>query len=85
MVTQLNLKFQDNLFNLAKTYADERGYMSIQELLREALRDKIFDDLEVNEDYKRILRSKEANSFSSKKDSKLFVDKLRKKLKNERL
>lgn len=80
MVTQVNLKFQDNFFGLAKKYAEEKGYMSIQELIREALRDKIFDDLEVREEYANfLLNSKEANTFSSVEDSKKFLDKMRKK------
>ena len=85
MTTQINLKFQDNFFELAKNYADSRGYMSIQELVREALREKIFDDLELNENYKEVLKSKEANTFSSVEDSKKFIDSLRERAKNERL
>lgn len=77
MTTQINLKFQDNFFDLAKNYADSRGYMSIQEFIREAVRDKIFDDLEIRDEYKKILQSKEANTFSSVKDSKRFIEELR--------
>ena len=65
MATQINLKFQDDFFKLAKSYADSRGYMSIQELVRDALREKIFDDLEVRDEYKRVLQSKEASRFTS--------------------
>jgi len=85
MATQINLKFQDNFFELAKDYADSRGYMSIQELVRDALREKIFDNLEIKEEYKEVLRSKEANTFSSIEDSKKFMDELRKKAENERI
>jgi hypothetical protein len=85
MSTQINLKFQDSFFELAKDYADSRGYMSVQELVRDALREKIFDDLEVREEYKEVLKSKEANAFSSIGDSKKFINKLRKRAKNERL
>ena len=85
MTTQINLKFQDNFFELAKNYADSRAYMSIQELVREALREKIFDDLELNENYKEVLKNKEANTFSSVEDSKKFIDSLRERAKNERL
>jgi hypothetical protein len=79
MVKQINLKFQDDFFELTKKYANSRGYMSVQELVRESLRDKIFEDLEVREDYKEVLKSKEANTFSSIKDSKEFINKLKKK------
>ncbi len=79
MTTQINLKFQDEFFDLAKNYAESRGYLSIQELVRDALREKIFDDLEVKESYKKFLQSKEANTFLSEKESKEFMESLMKK------
>lgn len=79
MTTQINLKFQDDFFELAKDYADARGYMSVQELVRDALREKIFENLEVREEYKKVLDSKEANKFNSVENSKRFIDELRKK------
>ncbi|MFW6285758.1 MAG: hypothetical protein ACOC16_01145 [Nanoarchaeota archaeon] len=88
MATQINLKFQDNFFDLAKDYADSRRYMSIQEFIREAVRKKIFDNLEIRDEYKKVLDSKEANTFSSIEDSKKFMNKLRKRAKlkkNERI
>ncbi len=79
MCTQINLKVTEDFFNEVKSYADEYGYMSIQELVREALREKIFEDLEVREEYKSIIAGKEANTFSSIKESKRFIDGLRRK------
>lgn len=79
MTTQINLKFQDNFYELAKDYADSRGYMSVQELVRDALREKIFDDLEIREDYKKILESKEANTFLSEEESEKFHNELKKR------
>ena len=81
MTTQVNLKFQDSFFDLTKDYADSRGYLSVQEFIREAVRDKIFDDLEIREEYKKVLDSEEANTFSSIEDSKKFMDKLRERAK----
>lgn len=79
MVTQINLKFQEDFYELAKNYAQARGYMSVQELAREALRDKIFENMDLQEDYKKVLEGKEANTFRSEQDSKTFIDSLRKK------
>lgn len=79
MVMQINLKFQDDFFELARNYANVKGYMSIQELVREALRDKIFDDLEIKAQYKKILESKEANTFLSEKESEQFYKEMKKK------
>ncbi|MFT7615261.1 MAG: hypothetical protein ACI8Y7_000064 [Candidatus Woesearchaeota archaeon] len=77
MTTQLNLKFQDNFFLLAQEYANLKGYMSVQELIREALREKIFDELDVKPEYSKILRSKEANTYYSKKESLKQLEKLK--------
>ena len=79
MTTQINLKFQDDFYELTKDYAYAKGYMSIQELVREALRDKIFDDLEVRDEYKKVLESDEANTFLSEEESEEFHEELKKK------
>jgi hypothetical protein len=84
MTTQVNLKFQDGFYDLAKSYAESRGYMSVQEFIREAVRDKIFDNLEIRDEYKRVLESKDANTFSSVEDSKKFMNKLRKRAELEK-
>lgn len=78
--TQLNVKFQDSFLEKAKGYAQEHGYMSIQELVREAVRDKIAGQFEIREEYIEFLKTnKEANTFSSAKKSKEFMDNMRKK------
>jgi hypothetical protein len=79
MTTQINLKFQDGFFELAKEYADSRGYMSIQELVRDALREKIYDDLEIREEYKEILKGEEANTFYTQEESEKFHEELKKR------
>lgn len=87
MTTQINLKFQDKFFKMAQKYADSKGYMSIQELIRATLREKIFGELELREEYKKFLNSKEANTFLSVEESKKFHEELMKKagiLKNEK-
>ena len=84
MTTQVNLKFQDSFFDLTKYYADSMGYLSVQEFIREAVRDKIFDNLEIREEYKEVLKSKDATTFSSIEDSKKFMDKLRERAKLEK-
>jgi hypothetical protein len=87
MTIQVNLKFTENLFNVVKQYCEKFGYMNVQELIRETLREKIFDETKIREDYKKVLKSKEANTFMSIEDSKKYIEKLRKKveLKNERI
>lgn len=80
MATQINLKMQDDFYELAKKYADKKGYLSIQELVRDALRDKIYDNLDLSDEYKKVLESKEANTFLSEKETKDFHNKLKKKV-----
>jgi len=79
MTTQINLKFQDNFFKLAKEFAQAKGYMNVQELARDAIREKIFNNFEISDEYKKVLNSKEANTFMTFKDSEEFHKKLKKK------
>lgn len=46
MGTQISLNLSDKLFELAKEYAESKGYDSLQDLTREALREKIFGNNE---------------------------------------
>ena len=79
VTTQLNMKFQNSFLERVKGYAQDHGYMSIQELIREAVRDKIEEEFEVREEYIEFLKTnKEANTFSSVKESEEF-DKLMRK------
>ena len=56
--TQINLKLPSPLMNKAQQYAQDFGYVNIQELIRESLRQKIFDE-EYKEEYvKEILETK---------------------------
>ncbi len=43
MSTQISLKLSDSLFTTAKEYSHLKGYDSIQELVRDALRCKLFE------------------------------------------
>ncbi len=79
MTTQINLKFQDDFYELAKNFASSQGFMSIQELVRQALREKIFDEMEFSEEYKKVLDSKEANTFLSVEESAKYHEELKKR------
>ena len=81
MSTQINLKLTKDFFNKLENYANDYGYISIQELTREALREKIYSNLDVKKEYKEKLKSIDANSFSSTKESEKFIESLKKKLK----
>jgi hypothetical protein len=50
MVQQINLKIPDAFYEEAEIYAKSHGYMSIQELTREALRDKLYKIDEISDE-----------------------------------
>ncbi|MFT4343302.1 MAG: hypothetical protein ACMXYE_00985 [Candidatus Woesearchaeota archaeon] len=82
--SQLNMKFQDTFMEKIKHYANEHGYMSIQELVREAVRDKINTQYEVREEYLEFLRTnKDANTFLSEEESQEFEKLMRERAKLE--
>ena len=47
---QLNLKISSQLYEEAQNYTKSFGYTNMQELIREAIRDKLFDS-KIREEY----------------------------------
>ncbi len=43
MTTQISLKLSNKMLSTAKTYADSKGYDSIQDFIRELLRERLFE------------------------------------------
>lgn len=43
MGTQINLKLSDRLLAAAQTYVDQHGYENLQDFIREAMREKLFE------------------------------------------
>lgn len=43
MGTQISIKLSDKMFDSAKGYADLHGFDSLQDLIRETLREKLFE------------------------------------------
>lgn len=80
--TQLNLRLTNSFLDTVKTYADTNGYLSIQELIRETLRERILDTLEYRPEFVKEMLSKEANTFLSKEESKEFLEELKKRVKD---
>ncbi len=80
MTTQINLRIADSFLDNVKEHAKAQGYLNIQEFIREAIREKLYDELEVKSEYLERLKSKDANTFSSVENSKKIINKLRKKV-----
>lgn len=48
MGTQISIKLSDKMFDAARFYAENQGFDSIQDLIREVLREKLFEDENLN-------------------------------------
>ncbi len=44
MCTQISIKLSDKMFDTAKGYIDSHGYDSLQDFIRETLREKLFEE-----------------------------------------
>lgn len=45
MNTQVNLRLPEKLIVAAKLYSEENGYTTIQDFIKQAIRDKVFDEI----------------------------------------
>ena len=52
MNDQLSIRLSEKMLTHAKVYADEHGYDTVQDLIRELLREKLFPDAEESCDSK---------------------------------
>lgn len=66
MTEQINLRLPQNLLDSAKKYVDDFGYSNIQDLLKEALREKIYPELTLDFLQKRVKESEKAKKYSRK-------------------
>ena len=44
MTTQINLKLSDKMLKAAKKQAEKQGYDSLQDFIRETMRQRLFDE-----------------------------------------
>lgn len=70
---QINLRLPDKLFNYASEYIEVHGYSSMQEFIKEALREKLFDREEISKEElelvkKLIKASEEKGLYGTEKD-----------------
>ena len=76
MTTQINLRLTKDFFEQAKQYAKIHGFLNVQELFREAAREKIYGDVELRTEYLQKLNSKDAKTFLSDKEAENFEKEL---------
>ena len=48
MGTQISLKLSDKIFSVAEQYAELHGYENLQDLIREMLREKLFEEVKLS-------------------------------------
>lgn len=46
MSTQISLKLTDKMFGVAKNFAEVKGFDTLQDFIRELMREKLFEDEE---------------------------------------
>jgi hypothetical protein len=50
MNTQINLRMPKKLLSSVKSYSDEHGYGSVQDFIKETVREKLFDEPEISKE-----------------------------------
>jgi len=56
MNTQINLRMPENLLNSAQSYAEEHGFGTVQDFIKETVREKLFDEPEVTKEELHLVR-----------------------------
>jgi Arc/MetJ-type ribon-helix-helix transcriptional regulator len=78
MSEQINVRMPKMLMESASNYAKEFGYSNVQDLMKEALRQKLFDEGEITRKELELIR--EVKDLSLSKNSYLSEEELFKKL-----
>lgn len=79
MATQINLRFDDEFLEKARNHAKSKGFLNIQEFIREAVREKIYEEDSLNIAYLQRLHSKEAQTFVSEEEAQSYEKELEKR------
>jgi Arc/MetJ-type ribon-helix-helix transcriptional regulator len=73
MNSQVNVRFPDNLLDSAKEYAASSGYGTVQDFIRETVREKVFEDKEMTSQEKQLIKTlikatKENNLYGTEEE-----------------
>ena len=74
---QLNLKISQQLYEEAHSYAKQFGYTNIQELIKEAIRDKVFEKALRDEYLEEIQKNPNFQKSIGKKESIKSLEQLK--------
>ena len=56
MNTQINLRLPEKLITSVKSYSDEHGYGSVQDFIKETIREKLFDEPEITREELELVK-----------------------------
>lgn len=56
MNTQINLRMPQKLLSSVKSYSDEHGFGSVQEFIKETIREKLFDEPEITKEELKLIK-----------------------------
>ena len=68
MNAQINVRFPDTLLDSAKEYAKQHGYGNVQDLIRETVRETVFDEPRITAQELRLVKT----LLHASKDNSLF-------------
>jgi len=66
MTEQFNLRLPDNLIRDSKAYAKKFGFSNLQELIKDALREKVYAEISLEYLQKRVGEAEKSKKYSRK-------------------
>ena len=66
MTEQFNIRLPENLITDSKAYAEKFGFSNLQELMKEALREKVYSEVSLEYLQKRVVQAEKGQTFSRK-------------------
>ena len=66
MNEQVNVRLSEKLLKDAQKYATQFGFSNVQELIKDTLRDRVYDGLSLEYLRKRVAESEKSPKFSRK-------------------
>jgi Arc/MetJ-type ribon-helix-helix transcriptional regulator len=56
MNTQINIRMPEKLLRSVRSYSDEHGFGSVQEFVKETIREKLFDEPEITKEELELVK-----------------------------
>jgi len=56
MNTQINIRMPQKMLILVKSYSDRKGYSSVQDFIKETIREKLFDEPDISKEELELVK-----------------------------